>query len=177
VNPDVAPPSDQLDLETVIEAPPEQIVGPAEGAKPWLSRKGRRIDFAERDAANRRLAKLGEEFIVMLEKRRLKVAGREDLAGKVEWVSQTIGDGLGFDVLSFDEADESEKLVEVKTTGLGKFFPFYITANEVRCSEDVVERFHLFRVFDFARAPQAYVLTGSLRAKCRLEPTLYRATI
>jgi hypothetical protein len=26
-------------------------------------------------------------------------------------MAETIGDGLGFDVLSFDDADESEKLV------------------------------------------------------------------
>ena len=41
---------------------------------------------------------------------------------------------LGYDVLSFDDADESEKLIEVKTTGLGKFFPFFVTVNEVRCT-------------------------------------------
>jgi hypothetical protein len=44
-------------------------------------------------------------------------------------------------------------------------------------SEDVGERFQLFRVFDFARAPRVYVFTGSLKEICRLEPTLYRATI
>ena len=65
----------------------------------------------------------------------------------------TCGDGVGFDVLSFDEGDESERLIEVKTTGLGKHFPFYVTANEVRCSEDCPERFRLYRVFDFARDP------------------------
>jgi hypothetical protein len=42
---------------------------------------------------------------------------------------------LGFDVLSFNEQDDSERLVEVKTTGLGKYFPFYVSACEVRCSE------------------------------------------
>ena len=104
-------------------------------------------------------------------------AGRDDLAQKVQWVAETIGDGLGFDVLSFDEQGESEKLVEVKTTGLGKFHPFYVTVNEVRCSEDMTETFHLFRVFDFARKPRVYILTGSLRMNCRLEPTVYRATI
>jgi hypothetical protein len=30
--------------------------------------------------------------------------------------------------------------VEGKATGLGKFFPFYVAATEVRCSEDVGER-------------------------------------
>jgi hypothetical protein len=153
------------------------MIGPKEPQKPWLSRKGRRIDFAERDAMNRRLAKLGEEFVVLLERHRLRTVGRDDLAQKVQWVAETIGDGLGFDVLSYDDADESEKLVEVKTTCLGKFHPFLVTVNEVRCSEDVTEKYHLFRVFDFARTPRVYILTGSLRSTCRLEPTLFRATI
>ena len=47
---------------------------------------------------------------------------------RVEWARRDIGDGLGFDVLSFDDADDSERCIEVKTTGLGKFFPFYVTA-------------------------------------------------
>jgi hypothetical protein len=175
LDPDKPPPGG-FDLEQIIEAPPEQIVAPQAG-KPWLSRKGQRIDFAERDAANRRLSRLGEEFVVELERHRLRLAGRDDLAQKVEWVAQTVGDGLGYDVLSFHDLDASEKLIEVKTTGLGKFFPFYVTANEVRCSEDVAERFHLFRVFDFAKVPRVYVLTGSLRSTCRLEPTVFRATL
>jgi hypothetical protein len=110
---------------------------------------------------------------------RLRVIAHQpllDLARKVQWVAATIGDSLGFDVLSFDDADESEKLIEVKATGLGKFFPFYVTATEVRCSEDRTGPFHLYRVFDFARTPQVYVLTGSLGATCRLEPTLFPAT-
>jgi hypothetical protein len=177
LNPDKGPPPEPLDLDTVIEDPPEQTIVPKEPPKPWLSRKGRRIDFAERDATNRRLGKLGEEFVVRLEQHRLHTAGRDDLAQRVEWLAQTIGDGLGFDVLSFDDADESERLLEVKTTGLGKFFPFYVTGTEVRCSEDMAERFQLFRVFDFAHTPRVYILTGSLRANCRLEPTLFRAVM
>jgi hypothetical protein len=45
-----------------------------------VSRKGRKIDFAQRDAQNRQLAKLGEEFIARLERHRLLLAGRDDLA-------------------------------------------------------------------------------------------------
>jgi hypothetical protein len=177
LNPDKAPAADQFDLDAIIEAPPQQILAPNELEKPWLSRKGRRIDFAERDARNRQLAKLGEQFVVFVEQHRLKAAGRIDLAQKVQWVAETIGDGLGFDVLSFDDADDSEKLVEVKTTGLGKFHPFLVTANEVRCSQDMTDKFQLFRVFDFTRRPRVYILAGSLRSACRLEPTLFRATI
>jgi hypothetical protein len=64
----------------------------------------------------------------------------------------------------------ARQFIEVKTTGLGKHSPFYVTANEVRCSEDCPERFRLYRVFDFARNPRVYVVTGALSRKCRLEP-------
>jgi len=165
------------DLNAIIEDPPEGMTVPAATSKPWLSRKARRIDFAERDAANRQLGHLGEGFVFDLERYRLKLAGRDDLAQKVVWASRDIGDGLGFDILSFDEADDSERMLEVKATGLGKFFPFYVTANEVRCSEDVPGQYQLFRVFDFGRSPRMYILHGSLRQRCQLEPVLYRAVV
>ncbi len=164
-------------LDQLIEDPPEKMVAPKPTSKPWLSRKARKIDFAERDAANRRLAKLGEQFVVDLERYRLKAAGRDDLAQRVVWASQDIGDGLGFDILSFDDADDSERMVEVKTTGLGKFFPFYVTSNEVRCSEDIPQQYNLFRVFNFGHVPRLYILHGSLRELCQLDPVLYRAVI
>lgn len=84
---------------------------------------------------------------------------------------------MGFDILSFDDANNSERMLEVKTTGLGKFFPFYVTGKEVRCSESVPQQYHLFRVFDFGREPRLYILHGSLRVLCQLEPMLYRAVI
>jgi len=87
------------------------------------------------------------------------------------------GDGLGYDILSFDERSDAERWIEVKTTGLGIYFPFYATAAEVRCSEDAADRFQLYRVFEFARRPRVYVLAGSLRERCRLEPAVYRATV
>jgi hypothetical protein len=164
-------------LDEVIEDPPETIFAPTTTAKPWLSRKARKIDFAERDAANLQLGKLGEQFVFDLERYRLNLAGRDDLAQKVVWASRDIGDGLGFDIISFDEADDSERMLEVKATGLGKFFPFYVTSNEVRCSEDIPQQFQLFRVFDFGKKPRLYILHGSLRELCQLEPVLYRAVI
>ena len=126
---------------------------------------------------NRLLGQLGEKFAVEVEKRRLLFHERDDLAAKVEWVAMTCGDGIGFDVLSFDESDDSERWIEVKTTGLGKHFPFYVTSNEVRCSEDCPERFRLYRVFDFSRIPRVYVIGGALSRECRLEPVEYRASI
>jgi hypothetical protein len=164
-------------LDRLFDEPPAAIIVPDGSEKPWLSRRGRRIDFARRDAYNRALGRLREHFAIEIERRRLASVGRDDLAAKVEWVAQTCGDGVGFDVLSFDEIDDSERFVEVKTTGLGKHFPFYVTVTEVRCSEDQPQRFHLYRVFDFAREPRVYVLTGALTQVCRLEPVQYRASL
>jgi Domain of unknown function (DUF3883) len=171
VNPDKAP---VVPARGVFVPPPKRVILPEPG-KPWLSTRGRRIDFADQDAKNRRLAELGEGFVVDLERRRLRQAKRDDLAGRVRWMSRDVGDGLGYDVLSFDEADDDERFLEVKTTGLGVYFPFYVTATEVRCSEDVPQRYRLYRVFDFSRSPRVYVLKGSLRDSCRLEPVQYRA--
>jgi hypothetical protein len=78
---------------------------------------------------------------------------------------------------TFEEKDSSEKLIEVKTTVLGKFFPFFVTETGVRCSEVMAQQFRLFRLFDFARSPRLYVLKGSLREKCQLVPLLYHASI
>ena len=95
----------------------------------------------------------------------------------MEWVSETCGDGVGFDILSFDDADDGHRFIEVKTTGLGKYFPFLVTENELRCSEDLTDRFQLYRVFDFSRRPMVYVLTGALSKTCQLDPVQYRALV
>ena len=108
---------------------------------------------------------------------RLQAAGRDDLSQRVIWASGDIGDGLGFEILSFDDTDDSERMLEVKTTGLGKFFPFYVTGNALRCSEDIPQQYHLFRVFDFGREPRLDILHGSLRELCQLDPVLYWAAI
>jgi hypothetical protein len=162
----------------IFDDPPEETFAPPEPVEPWKSRRGRKNDVAQRDAANRRLGRMGEEFIVELEKQRLTEAGRDDLAARVEWVADTCGDGLGFDILSFSYADDSERYVEAKTTGLGKYAPFIVTANEVRCSEAEPMKFHLYRLYDFGQ-PQtrAYVLPGRLSQHCQLMPLNYRAVV
>jgi hypothetical protein len=177
LNPTSPPPFPDRPAVEFFEPPPDRIVVPGGEGKPWLSRRGKKIDFARRDAMNRRLGQLGEEFAVEVERRRLLSVRRDDLAAKVEWVAVTCGDGVGFDVLSFDEADGTERYIEVKTTGLGKHFPFYVTATEVLCSEDCPERFRLYRVFDFARNPRLYVVAGAVSRECRLEPVVYRASV
>lgn len=177
INPQKMPQVPAGAVKSLFETPPERIEVPAQAGQPWVERRGQKMDFPRRDAENLKLGKLGEKFVVEIERQRLKEHGRDDLAGKVEWIADTCGDGIGFDILSFSEKDESERLIEVKTTGLGKFFPFYVSANEVRCSEACAAKFHLYRVFDFSRSPRVYVLQGALSKVCRLEPMQFRAVI
>lgn len=164
-------------VRDLFQRPPDRIVVANDVPEPWKLRHGRRIDFVRRDAENRRLGRLGEEFVLHVERRRLVERGRDDLANKVEWVADTRGDGIGFDILSFDDTTEEEQYVEVKTTGLGKFFPFYVTENELNCSQACCERYQLFRVFAFSTDPGIFVLPGALSESCRLRPMQYRATI
>lgn len=165
----------RLNVQSIYEAPPDDTTIQQTTSKPWLSRKGARTDFVQRDAQNRALGRLGEAFVYDLERFRLYEAGRDDLAQRVEWVSQEIGDGLGFDIISFNAADGAERKLEVKTTGHGKHFPFYLTTTEIRCSQDVPSQFELCRVFDFSRQPRIYTLHGSLSESCHLDPVLFRA--
>lgn len=161
-------------VSEIVEAPPDYVATVSDDSTDRASRFYR-IDFVRRDAENRRLGRMGEEFVVEFERRRLStVAGRPDLAGRVDWIASTRGDGAGYDVQSFDD-DGSERLIEVKTTGLGKHFPFFVSANEVRVSERQAEEYHLYRVFNFSREPRIFTLPGALTTSCDLEPTQYRA--
>jgi len=135
------------------------------------------VDFVQRDARNRELGRNGEEWAHELERRRLHdVDKRPDLAKRVEWVATTRGDGLGYDIESFNR-DGSARVIEVKTTGLGKHFPFYVSANELRVSQQRPRDYHLYRVFNFASAPRMYPLTGALDQVCRLEPQSFVARV
>jgi hypothetical protein len=89
-----------------------------------------KVDYIEREARNSSLGLAGEKLIVAYEQWRLSVAGKEHLAGKVEHVSVTKGDGYGFDILSFEQSGK-ERFIEVKTTSFAKETPFFVTRNEL----------------------------------------------
>ena len=100
-------------------------------------------------------------------------AGHNKLADNVEHVSKTRGDGLGFDVRSFDN-DGKDRLIEVKTTSFGKETPFFITKFEVEFSRNQSDRFHLYRVFEFRKDPRLFSLKGAVDAHCHLDPVTYQ---
>lgn len=132
-------------------------------------------DYLEREAQNQSLGLAGEEFIVQFEHWRLTQLGRSRLADKVDHISQSKGDGLGYDVLSF-EADGKERFIEVKTTTFGRDTPFFVSRGELALSHGAKDQFHLYRLFEFRKAPRLFDLQGSLDQHCVLDPVTYKAS-
>jgi len=135
---------------------------------------------AERDARNRMLGKAGEEFVFELERKRLSMLGRQDLADDVRWVARDDGDGFGYDILSFHGSGTGyeasrERWLEIKTTNGPKSTPFFITRNELSVSEENPEIFRVVRLYDFRRKARAYRLEPPLKDRVRLSPAIYRA--
>jgi hypothetical protein len=161
-----------IDWSAVEEAAPAPIAVSENDGERRRSYKARKYDFVKREAANRELGKQGEEFVVKFERERLITVGRSDLAARIERISETRGDGAGYDVLSFNE-DGSERHIEVKTSNFGKNFPFDITANELAYSEDCAEQYYLYRVFNFKISPKLFMLEGPL-SKYNPQPTSFK---
>jgi len=140
-----------------------------------LRRLVRKYDAAARDERNRALGLKGEELVFESEIARLRDAGRNDLAEKVDWISQSKGDGAGYDILSFTERGD-ERLLEVKTTKGYELTPFYLSANECALSEERPQHFRIFRLYDFAREPKAFEIAPPLRSALILETANYHAS-
>lgn len=162
------------DFELFLEEPP-LISKVSEPDTPYKTpRVGIQRDYLDREARNRSLGAAGEAFVLAYERHRLLALGKSNLCDKVEHVSKTKGDGLGFDVLSF-EPDGRERFIEVKTTAFGKETPFFISRNEVEFSSTFADQFHLYRLFEFRRQPRMFDLNGRIKDKVRLDPVSYLA--
>jgi hypothetical protein len=157
-----------------IDSPPMLGAAPATG-KVDINRLIRKFDPASRDARNRELGLRGEEFALENERRTLWNAGRQDLARKISHVSQELGDGLGYDIHSFDVAG-NDRLIEVKTTFGSATTPFFLSENERLISIERKNQFRLLRIYDFIKEPRAFELSPPLENFLFLQPTNYRAT-
>ena len=163
-----------LRLESIFVPPPERDSGRKVHDKREF--KPRLVDFAGREARNKRLGTCGEQFVLEVERNRLTTLGREDLAADVEWTSAEKGDGAGYDIRSFSGKTDEPLFIEVKTTSSGKYQPFLISANEVAFSDKHAEQYSLYRVFDFVKQPAVFRLDGHVSKHVDLAPTLFRAS-
>jgi Domain of unknown function (DUF3883) len=163
------------DFSKVLVDAPEFDSKAADSASRYIpNRTPQKRDYFEREARNVSLGAAGEAFALNFEHQRLKTLGKSHLADRVEHVSVTKGDGLGFDILSFD-ASGRERFIEVKTTSFGKETPFYITRGELSFAKEHDEQFHLYRLFDFRREPKIFALPGQVGLHCSLSPLNFMA--
>lgn len=163
------------DYSRILVPPPKPPNGVQE-ERPPFARIAVKRDYVERESRNRSLGEAGELLVMNYEAHRLRRDGKPRLAEKIDHVSRTKGDGLGYDVLSY-ELDGRERFIEVKTTAFAETTPFFISANEVRFSEEFAAQFHLYRLFAFRDDPKMFQIAGSIRSSCRLDPANYRARV
>ncbi len=159
----------------LMTTPPEILESVRSALSAHVERRyARRVDYLAREARNRSLGVEGETLVVSYERARLSSLGHDTLADKVEHVSLTRGDGLGYDVLSFT-SDAREHYIEVKTTRLGATTPFYLTPNEVRFSAERPDAYALYRLYEFPTAPRMFSLEGHIEGTCTMTPAQYLA--
>lgn len=148
----------------------------------------RRIDFAARDEANRVLGRTGGQWALGSEQRRLRDEGASGLFEKIDWVSERLGDGTGYDILSFD-AGGAERFIEVETTNGARASSFLVSRNEVDFSREAGDRFPSLPRFPVpatavalhpqwrpvaASAPRSDGLPGGVQADAGLAGAVFR---
>lgn len=162
---------------TIVDPPPVSTRHQGRGSDTNTFRTRRVANRPELDASNRRLGLAGEQFVIELERRNLVAAGRADLASRIRHIAVELGDGAGYDVLSFED-DGAAKHIEVKTTRGPAETDFFISENERAYSEQNGNQFYLYRVHNFdesTRTGDAYILRGPVDDSFTLRPTQYRA--
>src|SRR5690606_26831205 len=134
-----------------------------------------KINYIELEQANRSIGQTGESIALEYERWRLIQEGKESLADKIEWVSQTQGDGLGFDILS-KNTNGTDRYIEVKSTKLTKEAPFYLSALEYDFSKRQSSNFFLYRVFNLKTDPKLFIAHGAYDAFCNIRPTQFKGS-
>ncbi|NQW03677.1 MAG: DUF3883 domain-containing protein [Acidobacteria bacterium] len=174
----VRPDTDFDQLDQLVEESPMPVAIKRDASLAG-SRLVRGVEYADRDARDRRLGKAGEEWVVRYERCRLiQEEHRPDLAAKVKWVAFDT-DGHGYDIESFD-GDGEPRYIEVKTTAHDKTAAFYVTSNEADVSILKGDRYFLYRLFGFfldhtRPRPGLFIRQGALADTCVLTPDRFVA--
>lgn len=171
---EVKSPAEKVFKAVVVQPPPVEIVARLASAGPRV-RLPRKVDFASRDESNRQLGRAGEQWVIDFEHQRLIDAGLAELVQRLDWVSDRVGDGAGYDILSYD-TPQLPRYIEVKTTNGAHASSFIISRNELDFSQEAGDAFFLYRLFQFRETPALYMLQGDVSKQLHLEPVDYRAS-
>ena len=161
---------------TKVEAPQLKKKKSCSGRRPVA----KDVNYARRRKNLKKIGDIGELLAIEVEKKRLIDEGRPDLAKRIDHVAHTSGDGLGFDILSFERVGTAycEKYIEVKSTTGGKNKPFDISANEVEVSEEKGQQYSVYRFYGLsstAKEIRYYECRGSIKDNFTLKATAFKA--
>ena len=131
-----------------------------------------KINFEEVNKKNKDLGTAGELLAFEYEQNRLV---SEHIPYNAEYVANTIGDGLGYDILSYDK-DGNEIHIEVKTTRTSNEYGFFMSKREIE--ESLRSRYKIYRVYNFdeeTKSADMKIIDGEVTEKnFVMEATNYR---
>jgi hypothetical protein len=132
--------------------------------------RGKYIDHVAKHKHNKHIGDLGEQIVLEYEKERC----HPEFADKVEHSAKSQGDGLGYDILSFD-LNGNKKYIEVKATTGSASKAFYISGSELERSKLEGENYFLYRLFNLNEnnmTADFLIYQGNLSELC-INPTEY----
>ena len=109
-----------------------------------------KIDFDALNKYKKKVGDVGEQIVMQYEREYLRLHGREDLARKIVHSSIELGDGLGYDIKSYDLSG-TEKFIEVKSTKKDNQNDFYMPDNEMKMANKIFAEgglYKIYRVYD-----------------------------
>lgn len=171
--------SEIIEIENVKEIVPTKIDSKEiEITETKIDFTPRTVNYIQNNIDNKRIGDLGELWVLDVEKKKLKNADKHKLAEKVKHVAKDKGDGLGFDILSYD-INGKEIYIEVKTTKGNAHSTFFISRNELEKSKKEREAFYLYRVFKYNEETdnaELLIIKGDLTNLCEV-PLTYKVNI
>jgi hypothetical protein len=163
-----------IDKRATVENPPpkDKIVPPN-----LPKFKGKKTDFDKKNRIKKIIGDKGELFIIEYEKNKLSKLGMNNLSDLVENVSKTRGDGIGYDIKSYDEKG-NEIFIEVKTTTESRRKPFNVSLVELERSKVDSDKYFLYRIYNFnlkKLSGTIYIIKGSIEENFNCHPVEYKA--
>lgn len=126
--------------------------------------KGQFIDHVTRQRRNKFIGDLGEQIVLQHE--RLSCPAR--FVDKIVHSSKSEGDGLGFDILSYDQ-NGNQKYIEVKAAKGSANKPFFISRTELERSRVEGVKYFLYRLYNLDEEHMTadyYIIQGDLSKYC-----------
>ena len=176
VNKQPDPNTKKIDFSSILIPTPTESVSTKQWPNLPPRKSNRNPNYLAIEASNRSLGAEGEKFIMEYEHNRLWTSGLKSLAERIDRVSVTQGDHVGYDIQSFDP-DGRPRRIEVKTTRFGLMTPFFASANEVETSKRFGDEYHLYRLFKFEKSPKLFIVNGALGDRFKLKATQFQARI